>query len=137
MHNHLARRAAESIHQEPALMLGVRMRPGLALELVAATSLVAISSAVVVFWLLALVLAFRQELEPWNNAGVIMFGLGFVGLAAIPGLLGVMWSRYLAARVPLPWTRLANIRAWLGTILISFGALVAVIALILGQTTTG
>lgn len=108
----------------------VPTKAGLAFEFIAASALVATGALMVIAWLLLLVLAFGHVLDPWRNAGVILFGLAYVAIGAVPGVLGVMWARYLVWYAPMPWARWAKIPALVGTTVFSLGTVCAVLALI-------
>ena len=108
----------------------VPTKAGLAFDLIAASVLVSAGALVVIAWLFLLILAFRRVLDPWSSASVILFGLGYVALGAVPGVLGVIWARYLVWCAPMPWARWAKIPALFGTIVFSLGTVCAVLALI-------
>lgn len=97
-----------------------------------AAVLIAVAVAVVLVYLLLLTQSYAGQggLMPWVAAGVVMYGLFFVGVAAIPGVPAVLWSRHLAAKAPERWRRLARVPGQVGSsvLLAGFGA--AVLALV-------
>jgi hypothetical protein len=104
-------------------------------KFVTATLLVAASCAVVLLWLLLLVQAYSAQsgLMPWVAAGIVLYGLIFVGIAAVVGLPGILWARSLAVNVPPKWRRLAQAPSWVGTTILVCGLGTAVLVLVAEQ----
>jgi hypothetical protein len=94
-------------------------------QFIVATGLVVLSVAVVALWALLAAFALNHVLEPWSNAGILLFGLGFIALAAVPGIPGVLWTRQLANRLGSRWAKLARISGAIGTIALSIGGVAA------------
>jgi len=82
------------------------------------------------FSLLALSYGGQNGLMPWTGAGVILFGLVFVAIAAIVGLPGILWANNLARGVSPKWQRIAKAPGWIGTATLLIGFAVASIVLI-------
>jgi hypothetical protein len=101
-----------------------------------ASLLIAASSSLVLLWLSLLALSYGGEsgLMPWTGAGVILFGLIFVAIAAIVGVPGILWANNLARGVPPMWQRIAKAPGWIGsaTLVIGFvmGFVAAIVALV-------
>lgn len=102
----------------------------LLLDLAFAACLISLEIAVVIFWFLGLFLAVNHALEPWNDAGIVMLGPGFILLAAMFGLPGAAWARSLSEEFALPWSRRALVTARIGSLTLALGVVVALIALI-------
>ena len=81
-------------------------------------------------WLFMAVLALNHALEPWSNAGVLVYGPGFMLLAAIFGVPGSAWARSLSKELSLPWSRRAQITARIGSLMLTLGGTLAVAALV-------
>jgi hypothetical protein len=92
-------------------------------QFVLAGLLIAASSAMVLLWFASLSLSYggHSGLMPWTAAAVILYGLFFVGLAAIPGVPGILWANHLAACAPLKWQKIAKIPGWIGTLILTLG----------------
>jgi hypothetical protein len=60
----------------------------------------------------------------------LLFGLGFVLLAAIFGVPGSAWARSLAEEFAPPWSRRAQITARIGSLSLMVGGSVAVALLV-------
>ncbi|MBS0448138.1 MAG: hypothetical protein JSR59_19575 [Proteobacteria bacterium] len=105
----------------------------LPLQFIAASLLVAFGVAIVIAWLLLFVLALDHMLLPWVNAGILLYGLGVVALASIVTVPGIMWAQRLSERVPHRWKRQASLPTWIGTAVLSTGAVVALLALFIGR----
>jgi hypothetical protein len=66
---------------------------------------------------------------PWTAAGVILYGLVFVAIAAIVGVPGILWANNLARGVPPKWQRVAKAPGWIGTAILVLGFAAAIVAL--------
>jgi len=102
-------------------------------QLFLATILVVFSAVVVGTWLLLVLAALQHALDPWVNAGILLFGLGFVGFAAVPGVPGVLWSRSLARRFSGKWAWSAKLPALVGTVTLVLGLLIALAVLVFAR----
>ncbi len=101
----------------------------LLLDFAVAACLVALGVAVVIMWLFLALLALAHALEPWNNAGVLLFGPAFILLAAIFVVPGTAWARGISEEFSLPWSRRAQITARIGSLMLTLGGTLAVAAL--------
>ena len=103
----------------------------LLVQFICATVLVIVSSAIVLLWLVSLVLSYSGEsgLMPWVAAGVILYGLAFVGFAALFGVPGILWARHLVGTVSPKWRHVARAPGWIGTAILLCGLGAAVIVL--------
>ena len=101
-------------------------------QFVCATLLIGAASAIVLLWLLLLGQSYvgQSGLMPWIAAGIVLYGLFFVGAAAIVGVPGILWARYLVASVPPKWRRLARAPGWIGMATLLCGVVVAVLVLV-------
>jgi hypothetical protein len=101
-------------------------------QLVCATLLTATGCAVVLLWLLLLVQSYAGQsgLMPWVAAGIVLYGLIFVAIAAFVGLPGILWARSLAVNVPPKWRRLAQAPSWIGMTILVCGLSTAVLVLV-------
>ena len=101
-------------------------------QFVCATLLTATGCAVVLLWLLLLVQSYSGQsgLMPWVAAGVVLYGLIFVGIAAFVALPGILWARSLAANAPPKWRRHAQAPSWIGTTVLVCGFGTAVLVLV-------
>lgn len=101
-------------------------------QLFFASALVTVASVMVLFWLLLLAMSFggQSGLMPWVAAGVILYGMAFVAIAAVIGVPGIVWSRHLASVAQPKWQKLAKAPGWIGTatLLLGLGVSVAVFA---------
>lgn len=95
-------------------------------QFVVATGLVVLNVAVIAFWLLLVSLALNHALDPWSNAGILLYGLGFVALAAAPGIPGAVWSRQLAGRSTTRSAKLARLSGMIGLSVLAIGLVVAI-----------
>ena len=102
----------------------------LLLDFVFATSLIVLAAAIVVLWLFLALLALDHVLDPWSNAGVLLYGPGVILLASMFGVPGSAWARSLSDEFALPWSRRARITARIGTLALALGGIVAVGCLI-------
>ena len=102
----------------------------LLLDFAFAACLVALGVAVVILWLLMALLALDHALEPWNNAAVLLYGPGFILLAATFGVPGSAWARSLSEEFSLPWSRRAQITARIGSLMLTLGGALAAAALV-------
>jgi hypothetical protein len=91
-----------------------------------AICLIALGVTVVVLWLLMVLLALRHALDPWSNAGALLYGLGFVFLAAIFCVPGSAWARSLSEEFESPWSLRARIAAKTGSFTLVLGCTIAV-----------
>ena len=100
-------------------------------QIAVAALLVAGASVVVLVYLLLLTQSYGGQggVMPWVAAGVVMYGLFFVGIAALAGVPGILWSRRLAARAPEKWRRLARVPGQVGTAALIAGFAAGVLAL--------
>jgi hypothetical protein len=110
--------------------MSLRPHRKLLLDFAFAACLVALGVAVVILWLFMALLALDHALEPWSNAGVLLYGLGYILLAAIFGVPGSAWARSLSEEFSLPWSRRAQITARIGSLMLTLGGTLAVAALI-------
>jgi hypothetical protein len=94
--------------------------------------LIAAASSLVLLWLSLLALSYggKSGLMPWTGAGVILFGLIFVAIAAIVGVPGILWANNLARDVPPKWQRIAKAPGWIGTATLVIGFVAAIVALV-------
>jgi len=90
-------------------------------QIVGSSLLVALSSAVVLFWLLLLAASFSGGLMPWVEAGVVLYGPALVSLAVLPGIPGIAWAHRLARQSPSRWQRIAKVPVWLGVPILAVG----------------
>jgi len=102
----------------------------LLLDLAFAACLVALGVTVVILWLFMALLALNHALEPWSNAGVLLYGPGFILLAAIFGVPGSAWARSLSEEFSSPWSRRAQITARIGSLMLTLGGTLAAAALV-------
>ncbi len=102
----------------------------LLLDFAFAACLVALGVTVVILWLFMALLALNHALAPWSNAGILLYGPGFILMAAIFGVPGSAWARSLSEEFSLPWSRHAQITARIGSLTLTLGATLAVAALI-------
>ena len=102
----------------------------LLLDFAFAACLVALGVTVVSLWLSMALLALTHALEPWNNAGALLYGPGFMLLAAIFGVPGSAWARSLSEEFSPPWSRRAQITARIGSLVLALGGALAVTALV-------
>jgi len=108
----------------------LRSHQKLLLDFSFAACLVALGVAVVSLWLIMALLALGHALDPWSNAGVLLFGPGFILLAAIFGVPGSAWARSLSKEFSLPWSRRAQITARIGSLMLTLGGIFSVAALV-------
>ena len=101
-------------------------------QFVCATLLTAVGCVVVLLWLLLLVQSYggQSGLMPWAAGGIILYGLIFVGIAALVGLPGILWARSLAVNVRPKWRRLAQTPSWIGMTVLVCGLGAAVLVLV-------
>ena len=102
----------------------------LLLDFTFAACLVALGVTVVTLWVLMAFLAVAHALEPWNNAGALLYGPGFILLAAIFGVPGSAWARSLSEEFSAPWSRRAQITARIGSFMLMLGGTLAAVALV-------
>jgi len=102
----------------------------LLLDFAFAASLVAFGVIVVISWLFMALLAMDHALEPWSNAGILLYGPGFILLATIFGVPGSAWARGLSEEFSMPWSRRAQITARIGSCVLRLGGALAVAALV-------
>ena len=97
-----------------------------------ASLLIAAASSLVLLWLSLLALSYDAQsgLMPWTGAGVILYGLVFVAIAAIVGVPGILWANHLARGVPPKWQRIAKAPGWIGTATLVLGFAVAIVVLV-------
>jgi hypothetical protein len=101
-------------------------------QLICATLLTATGCTVVLLWLLLLAQSYSGQsgLMPWVAAGIVLYGLIFVGIAALVGLPGILWARSLAVSVEPKGRRFAQALSWIGTTFLVFGLGTAVLVLV-------
>lgn len=101
-------------------------------KIVFASLLIATASAVVLLWLSLLALSYggQSGLMPWTAAGVILYGLVFVAIAAVVGVPGVLWANHLSRGVPAKWRRIARAPGWIGTATLVLGFVTAIAVLV-------
>src|SRR5690349_24451518 len=93
--------------------------------------LISVGSAVVLLWLLLLSMSYGASgLMPWVAAGVVLNGLAFVAAAAVAGVPGILWARYLASTAPPSWRRVTKIAERIGTAVLLCGLGIALAVLI-------
>jgi hypothetical protein len=94
--------------------------------------LIAAACSLVLVWLLLLALSHggQSGLMPWVAAGVILYGLVFVAIAAIVGVPGILWVNNLARDVPPKWQRVAKAPSWIGTATLVLGFATAIVVLV-------
>lgn len=102
----------------------------LLLDFAFAACLVALGVTVVVLWLFMAFLALEHALAPWSNAGVLLYGPGFILLAAVFGVPGSAWARSLSEQFSSPWSRRAQITAWIGSLMLTMGGTLSAAALV-------
>ena len=102
----------------------------LLLDFAFAACLVALCVTVVILWLFMALLALEHALAPWSNAGVLLYGPGFILLAALLGVPGSAWARSLSDEFSLPWSRRARITARIGWLMLILGGTLAAAALV-------
>lgn len=102
----------------------------LLLDFAFAACLVALGVTGAILWLLMAWLALNHALEPWNNAGVLLYGPGYILLAAMFGVPGSAWARSLSEEFASPWSRRAQLTARVGSITLKLGGALAVAALV-------
>jgi hypothetical protein len=97
-----------------------------------ASLLIAAASSLVVFWLLLLMLSYDSQsgLMPWTAAGVILYGLVYVAIAAIVGVPGILWANNVARGVPPKWQRVVKAPRWIGTATLVLGFAAAIVVLV-------
>jgi len=106
-------------------------------QFILATGLVVLGVAVVALWVLLAALALNHALEPWSNAGILLYGLGFIALAAVPVIPGVFWARQLANRLEARSAKLARIPGAVGAMALALGGVAALGLLVWAMTTGG
>lgn len=89
----------------------------------------------VLLWLLLLSMSYGGEsgLMPWVAAGVVLYGMAFIAIAAVVGMPGIVWARHLARVAPASWRKTAKVAGWIGTTSLSVGLLVSVAVLVAEQ----
>lgn len=82
-----------------------------------ASTLVTASSDLVILWLSLPALSYggQSGLMPWIGAGLILFGLVVVAIAAVAGVPGILWANHPARDVAPKWQRPDSVRAYPGT----------------------
>jgi len=100
-------------------------------QLVFASALVTVASVIVLLWLFLLAISFggQSGLMPWVAAGVILYGVAFVAIAAVIGVPGIVWSRHLASISQPKWRKYAKALGWIGTAALLLGLTVSVAVL--------
>ena len=90
--------------------------------------LIASAVGLEVLWLLAVLIGLDPDggLEPWNAAGVILFGLPVTIVATLIALPGVLLNWSLAKDAPRDWTRVARLPGWLAIVVLSAGLVTSV-----------
>ena len=103
----------------------------IAVQITFACLLIAAASGLVLLWLSLLSLSYggQSGVMPWTGAGVILFGLIFVAIAAIVGIPGILWANSLARRVPPKWQRIAKAPGWIGIAILVLGFVGEIVAL--------
>lgn len=104
----------------------------IAVQITFASFLIAAASGLLVLWLSLLSVSYggQSGLMPWTGAGVILFGLIFVTIAAIVGIPGILWANSLARRVPPKWQRISKAPGWIGIAILVLGFVGAIIAIV-------
>lgn len=97
-----------------------------------ASLLITAASSLVMLWLSLLVLSYsgHSGVMPWTGAGVILYGLIIVAIAAIFGVPGILWANNLARVFPLKWQRVAKVPGWIGAATLVLGFVAAIVALV-------
>lgn len=100
-------------------------------QAIGAGLLIAVSSAVVLLWLLLLAMSYRASgLMPWVAAGVVLYGLAFIAVAAVAGVPGILWAKHIASAVPPSWRRVTKVAERTGTSVLLCGLGVALAVLV-------
>ena len=86
-------------------------------QFVFASLLIATASAMVLLYLVLVAMAYfgQSGLMPWVEAGMVLYGLGFVAVIAMIGVPGIFWANHLARVVAPKWQRISKIPGWIGT----------------------
>jgi hypothetical protein len=107
------------------------MRVGV--QIAFASLLIAAASSLVLLWLWLLTLSYDSQsgLMPWTAAGVIVFGVVVVVIAAIVGVPGIFWANNLARAVQPKWQPIAKAPGWIGTATLVLGFAASIIVLVI------
>jgi hypothetical protein len=100
-------------------------------QIVGASVLISLGSAVVLLWLLLLAMSYGASgLMPWVAAGVVLYGVAFIAMAAVVGVPGILWAKYLSDHVQPPWRGVTKFAERTGTCVLLCGLGVALVVLV-------